>query len=179
MERISFSAYLFPMTQNSPKSYRKYVLLVFLWSTDCKEVPNSAACCCLAQENMGGGYSHRNVQVFSTLANHVTVAVENALNYESLSESNRQLQLLHDKLVQAEKMAAIGEMTTILAHELKNSLGIIRNSAQFLVKGKRKPAMQQKLQGYIVDEVDNLNLVISNFLGLARHKPPPLSSRGP
>ncbi|HHB74964.1 MAG TPA: hypothetical protein ENK84_00265, partial [Desulfobulbus sp.] len=120
----------------------------------------------------GRGYSHRDVQVFSTLANQVTIAVENALNYETLSESNRQLQALYDKLVQAEKMAALGEMTTILAHELRNPLGIIRSSAQFLVKGERKPAMQRKLLGYIVDEVDNLNLVISNLLGLARHKPP-------
>ncbi|HHL35031.1 MAG TPA: sensor histidine kinase [Desulfobulbaceae bacterium] len=120
----------------------------------------------------GGGYSNRDVQVFSTLANQVTIAIENALNYETLSESNRQLQVLYNKLVQAEKMAALGEMTTILAHELRNPLGIIRSSAQFLVKGGRKPAMQQKLLGYIVDEVDNLNLVISNLLGLARHKPP-------
>ena len=126
----------------------------------------------LGPKKDGGGYSRRDVQVFSTLANQVTIAVENALNYETLSESNRQLQLLYNKLVQAEKMAALGEMTTILAHELRNPLGIIRSSAQFLVKGERKPAMQQKLLGYIVDEVDNLNLVISNLLGLARHKPP-------
>ena len=120
----------------------------------------------------GRRYSDRDVQVFSTLANQVTIAVENALNYETLSESNRQLQLLYNKLIQAEKMAALGEMTAILAHELRNPLAIIRSSAQFLVKGERKPAMQQKLLGYIVDEVDNLNLVMDNLLGLARHKPP-------
>jgi len=126
----------------------------------------------LGHKKDGGRYSRRDVQVFSTLANQVTIAVENALNYETLSESNRQLQLLYNKLVQAEKMAALGEMTTILAHELRNPLGIIRSSAQFLVSGERNPAMQQKLLGYIVDEVDNLNLVITNLLGLARHKAP-------
>ena len=120
----------------------------------------------------GGLYSSRDVQVFSTLANQVTIAVENALNYETLSESKDQLQLVFNKLVQAEKMAALGEMTAILAHELKNPLGIIRSSAQFLVTGDRKPEMQQELLHYIVDEVDSLNLVINNLLGLARHKPP-------
>jgi len=120
----------------------------------------------------GGLYSSRDVQVFSTLANQVTIAVENALNYETLSESKDQLQMVFNKLVQAEKMAALGEMMAILAHELKNPLGIIRSSAQFLVTGDRKPEMRQELLHYIVDEVDSLNLVINNLLGLARHKPP-------
>ena len=117
-------------------------------------------------------YSKRHIQIFSILANQVTIAVENALNYETLSESKDQLQLINTKLLQAEKMAALGEMTAILAHELKNPLGIIRSSAQFLVTGDRKPEMQQELLHYIVDEVDSLNLVINNLLGLARHKPP-------
>lgn len=117
-------------------------------------------------------YSSLDVQAFSTLANQVTIAVENALNYETLSDSKEQLQLVHNKMVQAEKMAALGEMTAILAHELKNPMGIIRSSAQFLLADDRNPEMQQELLHYIVDEVDNLNLVINNLLGLARHKPP-------
>ncbi|HHD63176.1 MAG TPA: sensor histidine kinase [Desulfobulbaceae bacterium] len=126
----------------------------------------------LGPKKDGSQYSNRDVQVFSTLANQVTIAIENALNYETLSESKDQLQLLYNKLVQAEKMAALGEMTAILAHELKNPLGIIRSSAQFLVEGKREQAIRRKLLRYIIDEVDNLNLVITNLLGLARHKPP-------
>lgn len=120
----------------------------------------------------GTVFTRRDVQVFSTLANQVNIAVENSRNYETLAESKGQLQLVYDKLVQAEKMAALGELTTVLAHELKNPLGIIRGSAQFLASGHRSPEMQEELLSYIMDEVDNLNLVISNLLGLARHKPP-------
>lgn len=120
----------------------------------------------------GKEYSRLDVQAFSTLANQVTIALENALNYETLSESKEQLQLVYNKMVQAEKMAALGEMTAILAHELKNPLGIIRSSAQFLVSDDRDPEMRQELLHYIVDEVDSLNQVIDNLLGLARHKPP-------
>jgi len=117
-------------------------------------------------------YTRRDVQVFSTLANQVNVALENALNYETLAESKEQLQMVYDKLVQAEKMAALGELTTVLAHELKNPLGIIRGSAQYLASSPRSVEMQQELLHYIIDEVDTLNLVISNLLGLARQKPP-------
>jgi len=126
----------------------------------------------LGSRKDGAQYSSRDVQVFSTLANQVNIAVENALNYETLAESKEQLQMVYDKLVQAEKMAALGELTTVLAHELKNPLGIIRGSAQFLAGAQRDSEMQQELLHYIMDEVDTLNLVIGNLLGLARHKPP-------
>jgi len=85
---------------------------------------------------------------------------------------DRLLEGEREKLVQAEKMAALGELTTVLAHELKNPLGIIRGSAQFLASSPRSVEMQQELLHYIMDEVDTLNLVINNFLGLARQKPP-------
>lgn len=120
----------------------------------------------------GARYSGQDVQIFSTLANQVNIAVENALNYETLAESKEQLQMVYNKLVQAEKMAALGELTTVLAHELKNPLGIIRGSAQFLASSPRSLEMQQELLHYIMDEVDTLNLVINNLLGLAQYKPP-------
>lgn len=120
----------------------------------------------------GKQYSRRDIEVFVTLANQVNIALENAMNYESLAESKKQLQTVYDKLIHAEKMAALGELTTVLAHELKNPLGIIRGSAQYLSSSPRGPEMQQELLHYIMDEVDSLNLVITNLLGLARHKPP-------
>ncbi len=126
----------------------------------------------MGAKNNGSLYSRRDVQIFNTLANQITIAVENALNYETLAKSKNQLQQVYDKLMQAEKMATLGEMTAILAHELKNPLAIIRSSAQFLEPDDREPEMRHELLHYIIDEVDNLNLIISNLLGMARHKPP-------
>lgn len=126
----------------------------------------------MGAKNNGSLYSSRDVQIFNTLANQVTIAVENALNYETLAKRKNQLQQVYDKLMQAEKMATLGEMNAILAHELKNPLAIIRSSAQFLKTDDRDPEMRHELLHYIIDEVDNLNLVISNLLGMARQKPP-------
>ncbi len=120
----------------------------------------------------GSQYTNQDLQAFSTLAHQVSTALENALNFESLENSNRQLQTTFHKLVEAEKMAALGEMTATLAHELINPLSIIRSSAQYLLQEQRDKLTQQKLLNYVVDEVDELNLVINNLLGLARHKPP-------
>ena len=120
----------------------------------------------------GTSYTSRDVQAFSILASQVSIAVENTLNFESLAGSNNQLQATFHKLVQAEKMAALGEMTAMLAHELINPLGIIRSSAQYLLSEQRSAEVQENLLQYVIEEVDSLNLIINNLLGLARHKPP-------
>lgn len=117
-------------------------------------------------------HSKRHLQVLRVLANQISIAVENALNYLTLSESTSQLKKVYNKLVHAQKMASLGEMTAILAHELKNPLGVIRSSAQFLVSGERDLDMSRQLLQYIIDEVDSLDLVMSNLLGLARRSPP-------
>jgi signal transduction histidine kinase len=79
---------------------------------------------------------------------------------------------MYKKLIRSEKLANIGEMASMLAHEIKNPLAIIRSSAQYLVSEPRDQQTRQELLEYIVDEVDTLNLVFSNILGLSGYKNP-------
>ena len=120
-------------------------------------------------------YSGREIQVLAILANQVATAVENALNYESLEVSQSALKRMFTKMVHAEKLATIGEMTAILAHEIKNPLGVIRSSAQML-SDERQPRQNNELLGFIMDEVDRLTQVVNNLLGLARYAPPDFKS---
>ena len=117
-------------------------------------------------------YSGRDVQALTILANQVATAVENALNYQSLEWSQASLKKMFTKMVQAEKLAAIGEMTAVLAHEIKNPLGVIRSSAQFLTAQAHGREDRDELLGFIVSEVDRLTQVVNNLLGLARYAPP-------
>ena len=121
-------------------------------------------------------YTRRDIQFFTTIANQAGLALENALHYESLVESKKQIERMFSKVVQSEKMAALGEMTTVLAHELKNPLGIIRSSAQYLTKNSQDPETRQELLAYIIGEVDGLESVINNMMGLARYKAPELTA---
>jgi len=79
---------------------------------------------------------------------------------------------MFNKIVQSEKMAALGEMATVLAHELKNPLGIIRSSAQYLTGNSGDAETRRELLEYIMGEVDGLSSVINNMMGLARYKAP-------
>ncbi|MBU1234836.1 MAG: hypothetical protein KKC77_18240, partial [Proteobacteria bacterium] len=117
-------------------------------------------------------FTSEDIHFFSTLANHTGIALENSLRYESLSKSKRQLEELFEQLVQQKKMAAIGEMSMVLAHELKNPLAVIRSSAQHLSTGRQSPEIMEEILTFIVEEVDSLNLTITSLLGHARHRSP-------
>jgi len=121
-------------------------------------------------------YTRRDIEIFITIFNQAGLALENALHYESLVKSKKQIERMFKKVAQAEKLAALGEMATSLAHELKNPLGIIRSSAQYLSSHDQDHETRIELLEYIIAEVDNLESVISNMLKLARFKSPELSS---
>ncbi|RTZ99091.1 MAG: hypothetical protein DSY89_08880, partial [Deltaproteobacteria bacterium] len=117
-------------------------------------------------------YTDREIRALKILADQTALALENALNYEALSESRDRIHAMYKKLIRSEKLANIGETASMLAHEIKNPLAIIRSSAQYLVSGSRDEETRQELLEYIVDEVDTLNLIFSNMIGLSGDKNP-------
>ena len=120
----------------------------------------------------GGLFREDDIRLLATLANQITIALKNSLHYTSMIASKQQLEILFSKVVQTEKMAALGEMSATLAHEIKNPLGIIRSSAQYLAEEKRSEEITREMLAYIIDEVDALNVILSNILGLAKFKAP-------
>ncbi len=117
-------------------------------------------------------YNDREIRALKTLANQSALALENTINYEALMESRDRIHTMYKKLIRSEKLANIGETASMLAHEIKNPLAIIRSSAQYLVSEPRDQQTRQELLEYIVDEVDTLNLIFSNMLGLSGYKNP-------
>ncbi|MBV9761630.1 MAG: GHKL domain-containing protein [Acidobacteriaceae bacterium] len=89
---------------------------------------------------------------------------------ERLAESNRNLRLTQASLRRTERLAALGQLTAGLAHELRNPLGTIKASAEMLTKEttKRRPEVMSEMAGYIGSEVDRMNGLISSFLDFAR-----------
>lgn len=88
---------------------------------------------------------------------------------EQLAETNRQLQRAQAEARRSERLAALGQLSAGLAHEIRNPLGVIKGSAEMLNK-KLEAAnpLASELAGYISSEVNRLSMLVSRFLDFAR-----------
>ncbi|NOY78850.1 MAG: hypothetical protein GXO76_13385 [Calditrichaeota bacterium] len=82
-------------------------------------------------------------------------------------QSFQKLLKTEESLRQSEHLAFLGKMAAIMAHEIRNPLGIIRGTADVL-RSKYKQSDQEELFDYIPSEVNRLNTLIGNFLTYAR-----------
>ncbi len=76
---------------------------------------------------------------------------------------------LEDRLHQAERLAALGEMVAGVSHEIRNPLGIIRSSAELLHK-RIENEREKRFTSIIVEEATRLNGIVTEFLDFARPK---------
>jgi two-component system sensor histidine kinase PilS (NtrC family) len=75
-------------------------------------------------------------------------------------------------LLRSERMAALGNMSARIAHEIRNPLASISGSAQMLKEAAWEGETDRKLLGLIVAESGRLDRVLTSLLDYARDKPP-------
>jgi signal transduction histidine kinase len=81
-----------------------------------------------------------------------------------------QLRLLEERMQHQKRMAALGEMATSVAHEIRNPLGTIEGFARLLKSDleRDRHTDHARLAGKIIEGAQNLNYVITNLLTYAR-----------
>ena len=92
-----------------------------------------------------------------------------------LEESYRKLQShadliigIEEQLRKAERLSALGELSAVLAHEIRNPLGSIRGTAEILKDDLHPGGKKYEFLEILLKETDRLNRVVEDFLNLAR-----------
>jgi signal transduction histidine kinase len=88
---------------------------------------------------------------------------------EQLAEANRHLREAEATVRRTERLAALGQLSAGLAHEIRNPLSTIKTSAEMLLKSvDADSAVSHELAGFISSEVDRTNALVTRFLDFAR-----------
>jgi two-component system, NtrC family, sensor histidine kinase HydH len=88
---------------------------------------------------------------------------------EELEKTNRRLEHIQAEARRSERLAALGQLSAGLAHEIRNPLGVIKGSAEMLnQKLEASNPLASELAGYISTEVNRLSALVTRFLDFAR-----------
>ena len=102
----------------------------------------------------------------------LALSIANARLYESLWMSYAELAAARAEMVKRERLAALGELAAIVAHEVRNPLGAIVNAVttlRRLLKVEGDPAL---LLDILSEESDRLNRMVADLLDFTRPRDP-------
>lgn len=113
-------------------------------------------------------------------ATHVGSALEVAETIETLEQTNRELARAQQGLVDRERLAALGELAAVVAHEVRNPLCVVFNALAGIRGFLRTGAPAERhdeasaLAALAEEEAIRLNRIVSDLLDFARPKTPEL-----
>src|SRR3990170_3565795 len=104
------------------------------------------------------------------------VAVRNQRRTErvlvALEEKTRELETAQEELVRKERLAILGQLAGGGSHELRNPLGVMKNSVYYLKMVLPEDERVRKHLGIMEREVTTSTRIVSDLLDFARAKPP-------
>ncbi|MEZ4407336.1 MAG: ATP-binding protein [Polyangiales bacterium] len=121
------------------------------------------------------------VALATAMATVVQVGVENARLYDELRRRVGELTEAQAKLVQGERLAAIGELAAVMAHEVRNPLAVLSTSLVVIGRAVDDEADDARAAlGIMREEIDRLARIVAELLDFARPlqlRPKPTGAR--
>jgi signal transduction histidine kinase len=118
----------------------------------------------LCRKKYGLEYNENEREILSILASEIAASFHRNEIIEEMREKDK-------RRFQIEKLAAIGQLTASVAHEIRNPLNTISISAETLLQKYISKEDESNLKQYIIEESNRLNRVLTDFLSFTRVKP--------
>jgi signal transduction histidine kinase len=77
---------------------------------------------------------------------------------------------LEEQLRQTDRLAVIGELTSSLAHEVRNPLGSIRGAVEIIIDKDTSKNKKDEFSKILIDETERMTTVLENYLSFAKKK---------
>jgi two-component system, NtrC family, sensor histidine kinase HydH len=112
--------------------------------------------------------TEEDLYLLSMLSHQAGLALENARLYAFIEKTNEELKVARERLIDSEKMVAIGEMAAGLAHEIRNPLVSIGG---FVRRLHKKFPGDDQVQSYfqvIINEVERLEKTLNEIMDFSQ-----------
>lgn len=108
------------------------------------------------------------VRTLADLAQHLAVAIQNAQLHQAREQAIANLRIAQQRLIQSERLTAVGELVAGVAHELNNPLTAVLGFASILQEVA--PAEYQHDLTMIVESATRARRIVQNLLTFARQR---------
>ena len=116
-----------------------------------------------------GAITHERLKLLAILAKQCALIMENTLLYAQLQKEHETLQNAQSRIIQAEKFAAFGRMTSGAFHEFLNPLNILSGHLQLMQMSELPPT---KIREYAALMQSQTNRIASMVKSLQRFSSP-------
>jgi signal transduction histidine kinase len=118
-----------------------------------------------------GAFDEHDLETLETMASSAATAIVNARLFQAEQEQSRRLQESQARLIQAEKMAALGRLIGSVAHEINNPLQAIQGCLTLLKEEAEDSPHPEKLARYLSiaeDETERIAAIVRRVRDLYR-----------
>jgi signal transduction histidine kinase len=116
----------------------------------------------------GRDFSRDDIEFLAILGNQVSVAIENARLYEAERKAREQLRAAQEQLVVSERLAALGEMSAKVAHEINNPLAIIKNYLLLIRRSLGDKTETGRFVDIVGQEIARIARIVKELLDFQR-----------
>ena len=88
----------------------------------------------------------------------------------TVRKQSEELVELEEQLRQTDRLAVVGELTSTLAHEVRNPLGSIRGAVEIIVDQSTSQEKRLEFSKILVEETERISTVLENYLSFAKKK---------
>ncbi len=122
----------------------------------------------LPRKLSGLPYQENDLEFVSILVNQLSVAIVNAHLYQSETDALVELRSAQKRLIESERLAALGRLAASIAHEVNNPLGIIKNYLTIISKSAGASDDIKSNIAVVHEEVDRIARIVRQLLDFYR-----------
>ena len=117
-------------------------------------------------------FGEREVALVEATADQIGIALDNARLYSETLRQLEELKRAQAQLVHAEKLSAVGELASGVAHEINNPLTTILGQTHLLLERADVNQHVRERLTIVSDEASRAARIVQNLLLFSRHYPP-------